>query len=171
MARRRFGEAVPRHGPEVGLGLSRTRILTIFRGLPGAGKSTEARKLGCPIIEPHDHWAYQDGVYTFTEETASQLRPIALRKALIVLETYCRLGYDVAITEVFSALSDMVPYIRRVLKWSYEVRVIDMKVDVKTALSRNLHEVPLDVLHRMEDSWEDYPGDTFLATVKAKVGG
>ena len=42
-------------------------ICHIIRGLPGAGKSTRAARLGCLAISPQDMYATRAGVYRFRE--------------------------------------------------------------------------------------------------------
>ena len=132
--------------------LLRTKILWIYRGLPGSGKSTAARKHGCIVIEPQDQWATRDGVYDWREEEAL----IANNNAKDMVGRLMSLGYDIAIAETLPKKEDVHAYIELAEYHSYEVRVNDIKVTIDVAFERCVHGVPMEHLERMQKVWEDW---------------
>lgn len=131
---------------------SRTKILYIFRGLPGSGKSTAAKKIGCIVVEPQDQWATRNGTYYWIKEEAE----IAAEKSAKLVECAMNIQYDIAIAEVLPKLKYLDPYLYLAKKYDYKVKVVDMKISVEDAFKRNTHDVPKDSLQEFLDEWEDY---------------
>ena len=68
-------------------------ICHIIRGLPGAGKSTLAARLGCLVISPQDMYATRGGVYRYREGQDVEALAWATRTALLAMDAAHRPGH------------------------------------------------------------------------------
>ena len=130
----------------------RSKILYIFRGLPGSGKSTAAKKVGCIVVEPQDNWATRDGQYNWTKEETM----VATGRSISLVESIMKLEYDVAIAEILPQLKDLDPYLDLADYYKYTPRIYDLKITIDEAFSRNTHDVPKAHLQEYARMWEDY---------------
>lgn len=131
-------------------------IMHVIRGLPGAGKSTYARNLGCLVIEPEDHYSMVDGVYDWANRcSVDTQKPYLMAKDLI--EIASKHYVDIAIAEVLPTrqsvqdLLDLVP--------TYEHRVITLSISVKESFRLNSHKVGITTILQMQSRWELFPGE------------
>lgn len=129
----------------------RTKKLYVFRGLPGSGKSSTARSLGCLVIEP-DSWHVQDGKYQWDTDN----RQKALRKAWNVLESAMENGFDVAVAEVLHKKNMVVPLLQIASRHGYETIVFDIKITAEESKKRNIHGVDPNDIDMLEREWEDW---------------
>ena len=125
-------------------------ICHIIRGLPGAGKSTRAARLGCLVISPQDMYATRAGVYRFREGQGVEAVGWATKVALLAMQA----GVDLAIAEVLPRREDVAYWANLARRHGYRVRVIDL--DITPALSdrRNIHDVPRPVIDAMGEAWQ-----------------
>ena len=133
----------------------RTKKLYIFRGLPGAGKSSKAHKLGCLVIEPQDQYSIQDGKYKWRVENIGD----ADMAALEMVKTAMAHELDIAISEVFPKLKDIKPYLSLAEEYDYTVEVQDLKITIEESERRGIHKVPKADTAQMAADWEDWPWD------------
>jgi predicted kinase len=131
----------------------RTKKLYIIRGLPGAGKSTEANKLGCLVIEPQDQYSIQNGKYKWRIEDVEE----ADWAALEIVKTAMVHELDVAIAEVLPKLKDIEPYLLLAEEYDYTVEVHDLKISIEKSRDRGSHNVPEEDTTQMFAEWEDWP--------------
>ncbi|PHS03652.1 MAG: AAA family ATPase [Blastopirellula sp.] len=120
-------------------------ILYIVRGLPGSGKSTYAKSIGCLHLEA-DMYFNRSGEYTFKPELIKKAHSWcqeATDKAL-------NHGMDVVVSNTFTKLWEMEPY----LKMHNNVLVYKCTGDYGS-----LHDVPFSVIHDMSNRWEDFEGE------------
>jgi predicted kinase len=131
-------------------------ICHIIRGLPGAGKSTRAARLGCLVISPQDMYATRGGVYRFREGQDVEAVGWATKVALHAM----RAGVDMAIAEVLPRREDVAYWSSLARRHGYDVRVTDL--DITPALSdrRNVHDVPRGVIDAMAEAWESWDVET-----------
>ncbi len=141
-------------------------ILTIFRGLPGSGKSTMAsslaKKTGAMVIEP-DALLVVDGVYAYSERRYRE----AVKACELILR-YAGMGWmgaDVIYADVLPTVAD----VDRVIKsYRFEgderfiVKVISLATTADDAILTNRHNVAEEDIRRMERDWEAYPGELVM---------
>lgn len=129
--------------------------LYIIRGIPGSGKSSLAKTLlESGVVNEHfeaDMWRYtKDGVYQWdlipTKEAHENCR-IATAQAL-------HEGHNVAVANTFVKMWEIKPYLKLAEDFGAEVVLI-------TAEGRhpNIHNVPEDVVKRMEAQFERISDD------------
>lgn len=74
--------------------------MTIYRGLPGSGKTTAANKLGCLVLSPLGMFAMEGGIYAYSERMHWENRKRARDVFLHILRSSLACGFDVAVAEV-----------------------------------------------------------------------
>jgi len=134
-------------------------ICHIIRGLPGAGKSTRAARLGCLVISPQDMYATRAGVYRFREGQDVAAVGWATKLALQAMEA----GVDLAITEVLPRREDVAYWASLARRHGYGVRVTDLEITPALSDRRNVHDVPRAVIDAMAEAWESWQVETEAA--------
>jgi len=130
----------------------RKPVLYIFRGLPGAGKSTAAAHPGCLVISPQDMYATRGGVYRYChgQDVA------ALGWATRLVEVAMKARVDLAIAEVLPRREDVEYWVNLARRYVYDVRVHDLYITPALSYSRNTHNVPRPVIESMARAWEPW---------------
>lgn len=131
----------------------RTNKLILIRGLPGSGKSTYAKKLlkkDMLHYEADTYHIYKDGVYRFKVEKAASAHGWCLDMATTGIEE----GHSVIVSNTFTTHREMEPYLDMAKDYKVKVEVIHCAGKFKS-----VHGVPEDVMSRMEERWEPYPGE------------
>lgn len=143
--------------------------LTIFRGLPGSGKTTRARELaaktGAILIEP-DALLIENGVYRYTPERYKE----ALWRCEVMLEQLSLgdmvdgpdgVNSDILLADIIYA--DVLPKIsdvRRIISLLdipyTTIEIIDCIVSPQESVRRNRHNVRPEDLDRMVREWEPW---------------
>ena len=134
-------------------------ICHIIRGLPGAGKSTLAARLGCLVISPQDMYATRSGVYRYREGQDVKACAWATRTALLAMAA----GIDLAIAEVLPRRDDAAYWAILARKNGYDVRVTDLPIAPDLSDRRNTHSVPRPVIEAMALAWEPWHAETEAA--------
>jgi len=134
-------------------------ILHIIRGLPGAGKSTLAARLGCLVISPQDMYATRGGVYCFRVVQDVEALGWATKVALLAMQP----GLDLAIAEVLPRREDVAYWADLARRHGYEVRVTDLDITPDASDLRNTHSVPRPVIAAMAEAWEPWDVETEFA--------
>jgi predicted kinase len=123
------------------------KILYLFRGIPGSGKTTAAKSLGLMTFEA-DQFFMEDGEYKFD--------PTKLREA----HQWCKDQVEyvmingmpkVAVSNTFTQEWEMTPYFELASKYGY--MVITMVVENRHG-GTNEHGVPDDKLEIMKNRFE-----------------
>jgi predicted kinase len=123
------------------------KILYLFRGIPGSGKTTAAKSLGLMTFEA-DQFFMEDGEYKFD--------PTKLREA----HQWCKDQVEyvmingmpkVAVSNTFTQEWEMTPYFELASKYGY--MVITMVVENRHG-GQNEHGVPDDKLEIMKNRFE-----------------
>lgn len=129
--------------------------LHIFRGLPGSGKSTAARKLseetGALLIEP-DAFLVHNGKYDYTPE---RYHEACISACQIICMIDLWMGCDVVYADVLPCISDVCRVIASAgAQKCYKIH--DLKITVEESLKRNRHNVRKEDIERMAREWEDW---------------
>lgn len=126
--------------------------LTLIRGLPGSGKSTYAQKLGCFHIEA-DMYFIRDGQYNFNPGSKSLAHVWCQKTTFEAMKQ----GLDVVVSNTFTEIWELAPYIERAKKLGYNIKIICM-----TGEYRTIHSVPDAVLEKMKNRWEPIQGEVLI---------
>lgn len=126
--------------------------LHLVRGLPGSGKSTFAKTLGCFHVEA-DMFFMRDGEYHFNKEH------IAYAHAWCIDATFTALnsGLDVVVSNTFIRLWELNKYIKLAETWECEVIVYRMNKNYQS-----IHNVSQDICERMKRNYEPYKDEVVL---------
>ena len=142
-------------------------LLTIFRGLPGSGKSKAghkyAAKHGCLLIEP-DMLLVSGRTYRYTPERYAQ----AVNKAKSMLCLAAYMAADVVYTDVLPTLSDVADIYNLYgnaggvdIAGRIQVMVRDMPpITLKQSIKRNQHKVCEADLKAMIKAWQPWEEPT-----------
>lgn len=130
--------------------------LILIRGLPGASKSTLAKTKYVPIGFIHleaDMYFERSGSYVFD--------PKLLGKAheWCQFETKKNLmdGKNVVVSNTATTVKEVNDYAKIAKEMS-----VPFTVYKATGNFKNVHNVPEEVLQKMADRWQDYPGEIVL---------
>jgi len=126
--------------------------LTIVRGLPGSGKSTKAKSLGCFHVEA-DMYHIEDGQYNWQAHHVKRAHAWCRR----MVEEAIRMHMDVAVSNTFTQVWEFKEYLDMAERYQYNVKVIRCTADYG-----NIHNVPQANLDRMRERFEDYKGEILL---------
>lgn len=116
-------------------------VLHIFRGLPGSGKSTEAKKLDIPHYEA-DMYHMVDGKYKFD---ASKLG-FAHDCCKNAVEYSLNNDKDCVVSNTFTTKKEIAPYVEIAKRGGH-----DIKLKTMTKNYGNIHDVPQEAIERMRD--------------------
>lgn len=125
-------------------------VLTIIRGASGSGKTTLAKALSksknCAYFEA-DMFFERDGEYKFDFRKLNNAHRWCQRS----VENRLSLGVDVIVSNTFTKLWEVQPYINLADQYGYDVQVIHCQGRFK-----NVHGVPEEKVQQMRDNFEDF---------------
>lgn len=124
-------------------------ILFLIRGLPGSGKSTYAKKIGCFHVEA-DMFHCKDEEYAFDGSRSRLGHNWCQKSALFAMEQ----GMDVAVSNTFTQKWEIQPYLDFAAKTGHKVKIIRMTNEYGT-----IHSVPAETLQKMRDRFERIEGE------------
>lgn len=125
-------------------------MLYLVRGLPGSGKSTFAKSLGCLHLEA-DMWFYKDGVYQYDINEIKDAHDWCKENTYEALIT----GLDVVVSNTFTKINfELMPYIGMAHDTNSKFCIYEMKGEYP-----NVHNVPKEKLDIMSLRWEELPED------------
>lgn len=161
-----------------------TKTIHIVRGLPGSGKSTLALKLVGSrdrVIENDDFWLLPNGKSTPISYLESHRAGVggesdrwndvlnyAYEQKMTHIaahwcwaETFRRLRHynEVAVANVFAKREWVFGYVNEAMKLGINVKIhqpsTNWAKDASLCVTKNVHNVPLEAIERMEAQWED----------------
>ena len=121
--------------------------LVLIRGLPGSGKSTEAKKLfGFKHFEADMYFIDENGEYKY------EARKIRDAHNWCRLETYKAVenGLNVVVSNTFTTNREIEPYFDIADMFGITPVIVECKGKWKS-----VHNVPDEVINRMADRWEE----------------
>jgi predicted kinase len=125
-------------------------MLTILRGLPGAGKSTIAHQLatavGGEVIEA-DQYFMQDGQYQFDPRVLPAAHEDCLRRTAAALAA----GRAVFVANTFTRRWEYAPYLTLAQELNKPVQVLEVHGQFP-----NIHACPESAIAAMRARWEPY---------------
>lgn len=123
--------------------------MIIVRGLPGSGKSTKAKELITAEDVKHfeaDMFHTIDGEYCFDIKNISDAHKWCQAQTAFWLNR----NYTVVVSNTFTTLNEIEKYLDIADQYDTEVEYIEMKETYG-----NIHNVPQEVLDKMESRWEE----------------
>ena len=123
--------------------------LTIVRGLPGSGKSTYAKQLlesdpRSRHLEADMYFIDRDGNYAFNH---SRLREAHVW-CLDSVTSYLISGCSVIVSNTFTTMKEMQPYLDVARRHSVTLEVIEMRTQYGS-----IHGVPEATMEKMRNRW------------------
>ena len=125
--------------------------MIIIRGVSGTGKSTLAHIISSNVFETDDFFVDSGGNYNFDPKLLSsyhRLNQIRVNQALLAGEE------TIVVSNTFTQVWEMEPYIEMAKDRGYEVKVIAL-----VGLHPNVHDVPPTVVETQTKRWEPYQGE------------
>lgn len=122
--------------------------LHIFRGLPGSGKSTAARKLGLAHYEADMFFEDYQGRYCFEPERLEDAHKWCQNKVREAL----RAGKDVSVANTFLRVWQVENYVGIAEQAGAKVCIYEC-----TGNFGSIHGVPDEEVARMREQWEELP--------------
>lgn len=128
------------------------QTLTLVRGLPGCGKSTEACQFDLPIFEA-DQFFIVNGVYNFDPSKLGAAHEQCQRKTFESLAA----NKSCVVANTFTQRWEMEPYLKMAKNTNTRLNVVDLFdggcSDEKLA-QRNTHGVPLKAIQAMRSRYQ-----------------
>ena len=136
------------------------KVLVLLRGVPGSGKSTEARRLmsGCEGKSAHyeaDQYFMVNGVYNFNPAKLPEAHGQCQAKTRAALEDPS--VEMVVVSNTFIRAWELQPYFDMAAELGTKVIVRRM-----TNIYANAHGVPEDRVRAMLSAMEDIPGEELV---------
>lgn len=134
--------------------------LIIFRGLPGAGKSSIGKSFAksndCVFIEPDMYITDDSGNYNYSVENFKNAVNQAKNDIKIAMQKRKK-GYDVTVVyaDVLPSKKEVMDIISCIPKTETYI-VIDIVISMRESFLRNVHGVPWNELRRMCNEWENW---------------
>lgn len=123
--------------------------LILVRGLPGSGKTTYARSLEIFHVEA-DMYFVSDGVYRFDPRYLNIAHHWCQKTAIAAM----RKGMDVVVSNTFSQMWEMQPYVEAANVEHYDWQVVHC-----TGTFTSIHKLPRDIVENMRNRWEAIAGE------------
>ena len=122
------------------------KTLYIIRGLPGSGKSTLAGQLGYTVREADQFFMVNDK-YCYDREKIGEAHAYCQNRVKLDME----IGVEkIAVSNTFVKRWEIEPYLK--LAQTYGYRIVE--ITMSGPLYGNIHNVPVDVVQRMDKEWE-----------------
>lgn len=134
------------------LGFKTEQELLIVRGHPGSGKtklSNEYELNGYQSFENDAYFTDSNGIYKFDLANHQKAKDVCLQKTKKALDK----GFNVVVSNTFTKLSEMEPFISYAKEKGIPVRVIEMELNFE-----NVHSVPEQVVIDKKNQFEPFEG-------------
>ncbi len=125
------------------------KTITLIRGLPGSGKSTEATRINVKHVEADMFFVKSEG-YCFEGNKIKDAHAWCLSEAKYSLNR----DEDVVVSNTFTRIEEMKPYIEASKLYGASLQIIECKGDYLSE-----HDVPEATIEIMKRRWEELPND------------
>ena len=126
--------------------------LVLIRGLPGAGKTTLAKKIAERLSYKHfeaDQYFETDEGYKFNPTFLPDAHAWCFKMAKEALQA----GHKVVIANTFTTHWEMEPYYRYAMKNGHSFGTVSLRTQYES-----IHNIPPETFQKMQDRWEMCPG-------------
>lgn len=147
--------------------VNNNRVL-IFRGLPGAGKSTYLSKHfpNAVVCSADQYFIDQSGNYNFNPKLLNEAHRSCFRKFL----TACNVGNKlIAVDNTNTQLFEFYGYVQVALAYAFDLEIIRLETPIDIAAKRNVHGVSLNNVKLMKERFQEIP--SFLNLNEKIIGG
>jgi len=123
--------------------------LYLIRGLPGAGKDTLAETLNIDHVFSADQYFEDDGGnYSFNARKLKDAHQFCRRNTEVAMQNN---KTNIAVTNTFTQWWEMEPYFE--LAKAYGYRIFSLICESRHK-GTNVHDVPQDIIQKMENRFE-----------------
>ena len=140
--------------------------LVVYRGLPGSGKSTSAKKLQESLIQQGETVAYYEAdMYWIGEDGQYHFDPKRLGDA----HTWCQDKVREALrncTTVIVANTNLTKWEMDIWKEIADEANVKMEVFHMKTMFGNIHGVPEETLEKMKDREINWPGEILITAIQ-----
>lgn len=134
-------------------------MIWILRSLPGGGKSywtkNKIKELGEDKVEVFsaDDWHTFNGVYKFDPKRAGYAHNEFFRCYTL----YCQVekAAHAIVDNTNTTLMELAPYVRTAEAFGKDYEIIYIQCDLKTAIQRNIHNVPHNTILQMQHNLQN----------------
>jgi len=133
------------------------KTLFLIRGLPGSGKDTIGRQLGCVFSADQYFETLVDGktVYNFDPTKLGEAHKAC--KEGVVKCLIEGLG-PIAVCNTFTQLWELAPYIGLARHYDYRLVILTVESGLtdEELAKRNLHSCPVEAIRKMRARWQTF---------------
>lgn len=130
--------------------------LILFRGHPGAGKTTLAKRMypDAVYLDADSYFITADGEYKFCKELLSEVHKRCLTDTKLLLSYYP--NTQIVVANTFTRVWEMQPY----LDLGYKTLIFKVEGNFQS-----VHKVPQEVIDRMKENYEPYNGEIIIRNI------
>lgn len=132
-------------------------MVIIYRGIPGSGK-TKHREENYPdarVCSADEYFLDSAGIYQFDANLLSNAHASCLRKYVGFLQNV-EDGDEIVVDNTGTTVMEVAPYAALAAAYKKDFIVINIICSPEVAALRNIHDVPLGELQKMENLFRQH---------------
>lgn len=123
--------------------------LILFRGLPGAGKTTLATEICDQVFAADDFFTDEEGNYNFYRESLRQAHKQCLKNTeAAIIKSLDYATHTIGVTNTFTTEKELQPYLD--LANHYSIKCFSVIVENRHG-NKSIHDVPQETLDLMRN--------------------